>query len=508
MSSSNLVKTLYADFFKSFRKSPDKIFIFVDKKEFSYKDIYELAKKISSLVAIKKLKKLSYVCIDVKDPALHVASILSLNSLNLVSIIIPNDTTRVKLDAVNIAQPALIICDSYNFKESIHPSLVVLFDKLESLVINSSLNECFEVVPESPSMVYFTSGTSSGIRKGVVQSAGNLFYSSRYISNFMQLDSSCIEFIASPYDNAFWFGRIRTILMNSGSVILNSGSVNPLKIYDGVVNLGANSISGDSSIFIIIIKYLSDRLEGYNKNIKWIKIASQPLTNKNKNNIRKLFCNAKITFNYGLTEAMRCCLLDLNCSHEKLSSVGRPCDGVDVKIFDDNYKLQPPGVIGDVYVNGSNLALTYINNDDLWLSKIRNNMYSTADMGYIDEDGYLYILGRSDHAINVGGRKVSENEVFNILQEFLPNYTYCIIGMTFADSVNGQDVCCVIESSSFDFPNFGNIRHELLSKSNKHLVPSCFYVVETIPKTSNGKVLNNELVSLLTSLSPIFSTLK
>src|SRR4030095_3304001 len=97
------------------------------------------------------------------------------------------------------------------------------------------------VKPDEIAMLYYTSGTSSGVRKGVMQSYLQLHNTVHYISHVMEMDASISEFVASSVDNAFWFGRCRCVLHVGGTVLLSNGPLNPFGIVSGLKRHDGNA---------------------------------------------------------------------------------------------------------------------------------------------------------------------------------------------------------------------------------------------------------------------------
>ncbi len=508
MNQATKIKSLLYDFCKSTENHPDKIFIIVDNERYSYSTIYAYVTTLVSSIRKTDSEKGAYIAVDVVDPVLHVVSILAVNFFSSISLIVPNENKYIRKDVLDLSNAALLITDQ-NYLE--HENKINLsYDLLDSsfsdkVVLNQ---DNFYSDADAPAMVYFTSGTSSGIRKGVVQTAGNLFYTSRYISSFSALNENSVDCIASPYDNCFWFGRVRVAIYNGSTVVVSKGSINLIKILNLINNYKVNSISGDGSVFLMMLGHLYSRFVEVSDQIKWIKIASQPLPDQSKIDLCNLFKGAKIIFNYGLTEAMRCCMLDVQNNKKRISSVGRPSIGVEIKIVDCNGNNLPSSKIGRIVVRGVNLALTYLNNKKMWESGLIDGWYLTGDLGYLDKDNYLYVLGREDDAINVGGRKVAPSEVENIVEKYFKGYSIAVIGNCFKSSISGCEVCIVLERTChLKSPDFEKIRGILLKDNSKYLVPSCFYVIDKIPRTSNGKTLNKELLKILEGCNPKYRSL-
>jgi acyl-coenzyme A synthetase/AMP-(fatty) acid ligase len=124
----------------------------------------------------------------------------------------------------------------------------------------------------------------------------------------------------------------------------------------------------------------------------------------------------------------------------------------------------------------------------LWRSRFRDGWYATADLGYIDRDGFVFVLGRNDEAINVGGRKVAPNEVEEQLGKLIPGRRLGVFAIPDPARVLGDVVAVAIEGTEkpdFVWPEFRIRLFEVMPSSN---VPREAFLAPELPVTSNGKV--------------------
>jgi len=118
---------------------------------------------------------------------------------------------------------------------------------------------------------------------------------------------------------------------------------------------------------------------------------------------------------YGMTEACSTVTLLLNEDHEpgspRLRSVGKPALGVRVSIQDEGGKVLPRGEIGEVCVRGGQLMREYWNQPEATAEALRDGWYHTGDAGYLDEEGYVFLVDRVKDMIVTGGENVYSSEV-------------------------------------------------------------------------------------------------
>jgi long-chain acyl-CoA synthetase len=118
---------------------------------------------------------------------------------------------------------------------------------------------------------------------------------------------------------------------------------------------------------------------------------------------------------YGLTEASPVCSVIRPKKTPKLGSIGEAIPGVEMKIFDENEQEVPYGTIGEVVVRGENIMKGYYRNPEASAKVIRNGWLHTSDLGYMDEDHYIFLTGRTKRMIITSGFNVYPQEIENVL---------------------------------------------------------------------------------------------
>ena len=183
---------------------------------------------------------------------------------------------------------------------------------------------------------------------------------------------------------------------------------------------------------------------------------------------------------------------------------GSPCvpmPGYDVQVLDDAGHPVPTGTLGNVVIKlplPPGCLPTLWNADDRFRQAYLDEFpgyYKTADAGYIDEDGYLFIMARTDDIINVAGHRLSTGGMEEVLSEH-PDVAECaVIGM--ADALKGQAPCGFIVLNSGVSRDIAEIEREIVALVRERIGPvAAFKIVVTInrlPKTRSGKILRGTM---------------
>ena len=468
-------------------KTPDKTAIVNSDNSISYIELIHMVYHTMENLRVEGVDLEEYVGVETLDPVGHLVGCVAAMEHGAIAVPLPresnNDFNDI-VDELNIA--AIITMERVNNKDSNINYIRIDKNFKSGNSLNNYNYKPRNVEPENIAMIYHTSGTTSGIRKGVRQSYRMLFETAEYISDVMQMSNVVVEYIASPIDNAFWFGRCRVVIKNGGTLVLNRGVLNIFEIMLSIRDRHVNSISGDTSIFVMLLHHMKRKFCSVGKNIRWVKIASQAMHLEDKKGILECLPNARIIMNYGLTEAMRCTLLPFNDSPGKLKSVGKPAKGVNIKIVNNN--AYDPDV-GEIFVSGTNLCSGYVGHHELWNKKYVDGWYATGDIGRLDEDGFLYILGRNDDALNVGGRTISPLEIEEVLRKYIKNE------LVVSSVENPDNILVLIIQGEIQLDtNWKTLRIKLFEELPSICVPKELYITETFPRTSNGKVLRSSVL--------------
>ena len=193
--------------------------------------------------------------------------------------------------------------------------------------------------------------------------------------------------------------------------------------------------------------------------------------------------NVTLLEGYGTTEtspAISANIPDAN----KPGSVGRPLPNVQIKILNyDSGAECELNEVGKIMVNGDLVMKGYFNDLEETSLRLRSGWYDTGDMGYMDEDGYLWHAGRLKRFVKIGGEMVSLVNVEDVLVQLLPENCQCCV-VDIPDVMKGSQIVAAI---TLDVDKQSTIK-----EMSKHLpniaLPRYFYIFDELPQMGSGKV--------------------
>ena len=197
----------------------------------------------------------------------------------------------------------------------------------------------------------------------------------------------------------------------------------------------------------------------------------------------------KATFNlpiiqiYGMTEAAGV-ITSNTLSCQKEGSVGVPV-GPEIQVINNGTATATPYVIGEIYIRGDTVIQAYDEGNDINQHNFANGWFKTGDQGYVDEDGYFFLTGRTKELINQGGEKIAPLEIDQCALKYpgvkdaacfaLPHETL------------GEEVALAIVPAEQNF-DIDALRQHLKQQLSDYKCPRKIYQLEQLPITKGGKL--------------------
>ncbi|WP_394565268.1 amino acid adenylation domain-containing protein [Bradyrhizobium sp. 31Argb] len=198
---------------------------------------------------------------------------------------------------------------------------------------------------------------------------------------------------------------------------------------------------------------------------------------------------------YGMTEGASQIAAN-PCHLRKPGSVGPPA-GPEIAIMDNEGRRLPVGERGEIMLRGPTISRGYYDDPEATRSAFRDGWFRTGDLGYLDTDGYLFIVGRIKDVINRGGQKISPLEV----EEALLSHPDVLEAGAFG--IPHQKLGETVGAAIVLRPQSGATAHQLRQFARQRLaaykVPSLIRMVQALPKGASGKLKRSALVELVSA---------
>ena len=172
-------------------------------------------------------------------------------------------------------------------------------------------------------------------------------------------------------------------------------------------------------------------------------------------------------------------------------SAGQPVPGVEIRILDDKDEPLPPRSIGEICLGGPAISAGYWGDPEATRKALSGGWLHTGDIGYLDEEGYLFITDRKKDLIIKGGENVSPREIEEALYLHPAVAEAAVVGVT--DVVYGEDICAVVQLKPGVETTEQDLRQHVARYVTKFKVPTRVVFQPALPKNSNGKILKREI---------------
>ena len=339
-----------------------------------------------------------------------------------------------------------------------------------------------------PADILFTTGTT-GATKGVelshralVATAENLIFGCGY------KDDTLIV-VPGPLNHANAIRKLFTSFVNGSAVCLLNGIGN-VDSFFSVLDSANGSIACCLPPAAIrkIFQLTKDKIGEYRDRIDFIESASAPLPEADKDRLCELLPKTRLYNNYGSSEAASVCMFDYNRFRGMDDCVGKAMPNSRIIIVDDEHNeirssKENVGLIacvGDVNMNG------YVNEPALTKEVLEDGIVYTNDLGYMDDEGFVYVIGRKGDVINVGGLKVSPSEVESVALAY-DGIADCIcIAIEDEITFNALELLVVMEEGSE--LNVRKLTSFLSERLESFKIPRAYKVVDKVERTYNGKL--------------------
>lgn len=350
-------------------------------------------------------------------------------------------------------------------------------------------------IPVDLASIIYTSG-STGFPKGVMMTHQAMVFTTWSLIEYLRLSEHDRIMLVLPLAFDYGLYQLLMAITVGATLIVEQSFTFPATTFKQIEINKPTVFPGVPTIFAMIIashKKMAVSFESITK----ITNTAASLTAEYIPYLKEIFPNALIFKMYGLTECKRVSYLEPELIDSKTSSVGKAIPGTEVLLRTPDGKKVNSGEPGILYVRGPHVMSGYWNKDELSNEMLKPGFYPweqmlcTNDWFKMDEEGFLYFLGRNDDIIKTRGEKVSPVEVENVLYKIKGINEVVVVGIP--DEIMGEVIVAFVSLHKNADLNEKILMHTCISNLENFMVPQKIVLIEEMPRSANGKIDKKKL---------------
>ncbi len=339
-------------------------------------------------------------------------------------------------------------------------------------------------------IIMYTSGTT-GRPKGAMLTHGNIWWNNTNMLHTVDVERDDISLVMAPLFHIGGLNITTLVTWQKGGHIVLQRSFDPGGFLAAVAQYRINTTFAVPAMLLFASQH-ADFASTDLSSLRLIVVGGAPVPEP----LLKIWASRGVAMNqgYGLTEtAPLVTFLTPEFGMSKLGSAGKTSLFTEVKLVDANgAPITTPGEKGEVCAKGPNVMKGYWNKPEATAQAIdREGWFHSGDVGYFDEDGFLYIADRVKDMIITGGENVYPAEVESVLYAHPALAEIAVIGLP--DAKWGEAVVAVValkKDATLDLETLRAFGSERLAR---YKVPTRLEVIDALPRNPAGKVLKFEL---------------
>jgi acyl-CoA synthetase (AMP-forming)/AMP-acid ligase II len=348
----------------------------------------------------------------------------------------------------------------------------------------------FDPAPDAVALILMTSG-STGEPHGVMQTFRNIDANARSIVEYLELTARDRALLTMPLHYCYGRSVLQTHLLVGGSVVFDHRFAFPVVVMDALASEGATGFAGVPLTFEILRRQVDVGAMSFPE-LRYVTQAGGAMAIDTAAWARSAFAPARLFVMYGQTEATaRLTYLPPERADDRPGSIGIPIPGVEIEVVDETGQPLPTGGVGQLVARGDNVTPGYLDEPEATAAILRDGWLWTGDLAYRDEDGFLFLQGRSKEILKIGGHRVSPVAIEQVIASHPDVADAAVIGIP--DELLGEVPYAFVVARDGASPDDTALRDHCRARLAAYAVPVGFERADGLPRTEAGKLRRADL---------------
>ena len=358
------------------------------------------------------------------------------------------------------------------------------------LAATSSHHPRAQVQGDDLHRLMYTSGTT-GRPKGVMITHANLAWKNHAHITEFGFTADDVGLACGPLYHVGALDLVTTTMIAAGATTIVHRTFDASAVVDEIERSGITLIWAAPAMVRAILEVPG--IEGRDlSSVRVVIAGGEKMPVPFIERLRRTFPSAWFADAYGLTETVSGdTFLDAESTVSKLGSCGRPCQYLELDIWDDEGRPLPPGAAGEVVLRGPKVFKGYWRDPDATAAAFAGGWFHTGDIGVRDEDGYLFIVDRLKDMILSGGENIAGSEVERVLYEHDAVIEVAVVGRP--DEKWGEVPVAYVVLRRGATTTADELVEHCRGQLAKFKVPKDVFFIDALPRNPSGKILKREL---------------
>jgi long-chain acyl-CoA synthetase len=500
--------TLLEMFHRTAADYPDHEAIVHRSERLTYRDLFEKASRLSSCLVQRGVHAGDRVVLLLENSPSYLISYFGVLGSGAVVVALNPDTTAHELKYLLCdSQAKGIICHASilpmlacGMGGSMVPQFILVEGKLcpesarnlqnleplaDLLETSSPAKASFKCSEADLAQIIYTSGTT-GKPKGVMLTHRGLVANTKSIAAYLKLSERDRIMVILPFFYSYGNSLLLTHVFVGGTLVIAEQFVFLNEVVGQMLQEKVTGFSGVPSSYAMLLKQSAFSRTRF-ETLRYVTCAGGALSKALIGKLQDCLLETEIYIMYGQTEASaRLSYLEPLDLTRKMGSIGKGIPGVRLRVLRKDGTEVLPGEVGEITAEGDCLMKGYWNNPGETQKTLRGNRLYTGDLATIDEEGFIFVVGRASEIIKSGSYRIHPMEIEEVLNSHPGVLESAVVGLD--DAVLGECIVAFVVTRPGSSAPSSDLLHYARTFLPAFKLPRRIVFVKELPKTSSGKI--------------------
>ncbi len=353
-----------------------------------------------------------------------------------------------------------------------------------------------EGIEKDLAAILYTSG-STGKPKGVMLSHAQIIAGASIVSTYLEITDADRILAVLPFSFDAGLNQLMTAFQQGGTLVLIK-FVFAREVVETLLKERVTGLAGVPTFWSLLTQPSSTLDRHRFPDLRYITNTGGAMPQSVLATLRQRLATTRIFLMYGLTEAFRSTYLPPEELDRRPTSMGKAIPDTEILVIHESGRLCAPGEIGELVHRGPTVSMGYWGKPELTAEVLRphpllppelgdtERVAFSGDLVKMDEDGFLYFVGRRDNMIKSSGFRISPTEVEEALMQSGVLREAAVVGIP--DAVLGQSIKALVVAREGMAADSEALRAACATQLPAYMVPKTIEILDALPKTTSGKV--------------------